>query len=117
MALRFPFLSMTGVMGLTGGCACDKVDGCVGGVTGGVAFGGVGSLALLIALATELAVESSERWRLERGTGVGMVPVSFSMNSERAFERGFLSLLTTIPLLLEDDDDELRCIVVEAIVV
>ena len=103
--------------GLTGGCACDKVGGCVGGDTGGVIFGGVGSLALLIALATELAVESSERWRLKRGTGVGMVPVSFSMKSERACDRGFLSLLTKIPLLVEEDVGELRCIVVEVVVV
>ena len=103
-----------GVTGLTGGCACDKVDGCVGGVTGGVAFGGVGSLALLIALATELAVESSERWRLDNSTGVGMVLVSFSMKSERACDRGFLSLLTKIPWLFEEG--ELRCIVIVVVV-
>ena len=99
--------------GLTGGCVCDKVGGCVGGDTGGVIFSGIGSLALLIALATELAVESSERWRLDNGTGVGMVLVSFSMKSERACDRGFLSLLTKIPLLLEEDVGELCCIVVE----
>ena len=103
---------MTGVIGLNGGGAICSAGGGVGGDTGGVRFGGIRPFALLIVLATELAVESSERWRLDNGTGVGMVPVSLSMKSERACDRGFLSLLTKIPLLLEEDVGELCCIVV-----
>jgi hypothetical protein len=68
-----------GVIGLVGGSAVDDTGGGAAGDTDGVRFGGVGSLALLIVLATELVVELSKRWRLDSGTGVGIVPVSFSM--------------------------------------